>query len=237
MTTEVLEVHYLAPDDLSVGLDFRLDDDPEALSELARSVAEHGVLQPLLVRPSGDGWEVVAGRRRLAAARIAEASVVPCIVRSLDDDAAADAALAENLHRRDLSPLEQAMAYARLKSRGLQQQEIAKRVGKSPQHLSTILALLDLPQDLQRKVHLRQMSPRTALERVGRRLPLKSGSSTHGTLDGDTAAIVSHWRRRHDRLMAGIAQVITKIGEGHDAKQMLLRLVTLDRQPLSDREA
>lgn len=222
-------------DQLTIGLDFRLDEAPDALAELAASIAESGVLQPLLVRRNGHGWGVVAGRRRLAAARIAGLDTVPCHHQDLDDDQAADAALAENLHRRALSPIEEALAYARLRDSGLNGKQIAARVGKAQSHVSTLLTLLTIDQALQDAVHRRVLSVNTALDRAGRRNigPKRGGVSTHGALNGDTATLVTHWRRRHDRVLAGIATILRDHRlDGDEVRQALHRLMTLDRQPL-----
>lgn len=102
--TAPLEVLELPVGSLIPGFDFRLDDNTDDLAELAASIAEHGVLQPLLVCPMNDEqYEVVAGRRRLAASRQAGRDTVPCVVRDLDRDERTDAAIAENIHRRNRS--------------------------------------------------------------------------------------------------------------------------------------
>lgn len=224
---------------LTIGEDVRLDEDVEALDELAASIAALGVLQPLLVRcaPERDGWEVVAGRRRLAAARIARLEMVPCIIRRLDDDRAFDVAIAENLHRRQLSWIEVALAYARLKERGMKQKDIAAMVGKTETHVSQILKLLRIPQQLQDKVHRREISYMTALDRAGRKSVVGSGTGPHKPLPGDSAELATHWRRRHDRLIAGINQVLAppqRGADGDEVRRMLDRLLKLDRQPLPD---
>lgn len=173
----------LPVEQLSIGLDFRLDDDPAAVAELAKSIAEIGVLQPLTVRQVSSGWEVVAGRRRLAAARLADVEHVPCQLRTLTDDEAADIALAENLHRRDLSTIEEGLAYARLRDGGLTQTQIGERVGRSQAHVSMLLRVLELPEWLRQKIHRREISYVTALDRWGRKTrgPRGGGASTQST--------------------------------------------------------
>lgn len=232
-------VEDLPVDRLTIGEDVRLDEDADALAELAASIADLGVLQPLIVRAAGDGWEVVAGRRRLSAARIVDLDVVPCIVRVLDDDRAFDAALAENLHRRELSWIEVALAYARLRERGLEQQQIAALVGKSPAHVSQILKLLTIPKVLQDRVHRREISYVTALDRAkrGRLDGDPGGASTHGNVrSGADAELATHWRRRHDRLIAGINQVLkARDADPAELRQMLERLLKVDRQPLAEK--
>lgn len=234
-------VTELPVDLLTIGEDVRLDEDNVALGELADSIAALGVLQPLVVRTAGDGWEVIAGRRRLAAARIARLDTVPCLVRDLDDDLAFDTAIAENLHRRQLSWIEVALAYDRLRQRGLNQRQIAAQVGKSHQQVGFVLRLLTIPQELQDRVHRREISYMTALDLAGRHKTKAEpgGKSTKGQLTGINAEIATHWRRRHDRLIAGINQVLAPAHRGADAdelRRMLDRVLKLDREPLSEQE-
>lgn len=232
MTSIVLD---LPVDLLTIGEDVRLDEDPEAIAGLAFSVAHLGVLQPLTVRPAGDGWEVIAGRRRLTAARMAELATVPCIVVDLDDDRSFDATLAENLHRRDLSWIEVALAYARLRDRGLQQRQIAAQVGKSEAHVSKVLKLLTLPPEIRDRVHRREITYTTAIDLAKRASgPKKIGggvSTKKLAMSGEDALIATHWRRRHDRLVAGIIKVF----KANDVdvltvREMLRQLLELDRQ-------
>lgn len=229
----------IAVEDLVLGLDFRLDDDPDAVTELAASIAQIGVLQPLVVRPCSDSvrWEVVAGRRRLAASRQAGLETVPCLVRPLTDEEAADVAFTENVHRRMLTPIEEALAFARLRNQGLDQKAIVERTGRSVWTVSVYLRLLDMPEALQQKVHRGEMTVRTAYDRFRRPGAPRGGVSAHGKLDGESAHLVTHWRRRHDRLLAGIAQIIkNRPPDVHEFRQQLDRLLTLDRQPLPELE-
>lgn len=229
-----LEIVLLPINELTPGFDFRLDDDPEALTELARSIAELGVLQPLTVRRLGTrSYEVSAGRRRLAAARQAGLDVVPCIVRNLSIDAAKDIAIAENLHRRILSPIEEALAYAHLRdSTGLNHTEIAKRVGRSQPHVSMLLRLLTLPEDLRAAVHAGRMSYTTALKPYRATGTRQGGKDNGGGIKGGDAELVSHWRRRHDRLLAGLYQLL-KLVPG-EYQVMIDRLLKIDTQPLPE---
>lgn len=122
---------------------------PEAIEELARSIAEQGIVQPLVVRRRDDGYELIAGERRLRAARAAGLTSVPVVVRELDDREALEIALVENLQREDLGPLEEADAYGRLMTEfGLTQDEVAKRVGKSRPAVANTLRLRDLPESV-----------------------------------------------------------------------------------------
>lgn len=122
-----------------------------ALSELAESIAQHGVLQPLLLRPMlSGGYRIVAGERRWRAARMAGLSEVPAVVREMTDGEEMLFALIENLQREDLSPLEEAKGYQQLiDSQGFTQEEAASAVGKSRPAVANALRLLGLPQEIQ----------------------------------------------------------------------------------------
>jgi ParB family chromosome partitioning protein len=120
--------------------------EPEALAALSASIRDHGVLQPLLVRPAGDGYELIAGERRLRAAVAAGLAEVPIVVREADPRERMELALIENLQREDLSPLEEAAAYRQLIDEfGLTQDELSGRVGKSRPAIANSLRLLSLP--------------------------------------------------------------------------------------------
>lgn len=121
--------------------------DKAALAELSSSIGEKGVLQPLLVRPVDGGYEIVAGERRYRAAIEAGLSAVPVVVKSLDDRETLEIAIIENLQREDLSPVEEARAFARLQEFGLKQDQVAKAVGKSRSAVSNALRLLKLSED------------------------------------------------------------------------------------------
>jgi ParB family transcriptional regulator, chromosome partitioning protein len=126
----------------------------DALSDLADSIRAQGVVQPLIVRPAGDGYELIAGERRWRAARIAGLTEVPVIVREADDRAALELALIENLQRENLNPIEEAQGFAQLIDQfQLTQEEAATRVGKSRTVVANALRLLKLAPDLQ--AHLR----------------------------------------------------------------------------------
>ena len=118
--------------------------DPEGVAELARSVAQRGVLQPLLVRPSGQGYEIVAGERRFRAAQQAGLTTVPVVVKTLNDRETLEIALIENVQREDLSAVEEARAFKQLLEFGLSQEEVADAVGKSRSAVANTLRLLQL---------------------------------------------------------------------------------------------
>jgi ParB family chromosome partitioning protein len=119
--------------------------DPAAMAELASSVAEKGVLQPLLVRPVAGGYEIVAGERRFRAAKEAGLSDVPVVIRELSDREALEIAIVENLQREDLSPVEEARAFQQLVGMGSSQEAVGKAVGKSRSAVANSLRLLTLP--------------------------------------------------------------------------------------------
>ena len=121
--------------------------DDEALAELSASISQHGVLQPLLVRPvAGGSYQLVAGERRWRASRMAGLTEVPVVIREMSDKEAAELALIENLQREDLNPMEEAMGYRTLmETYGLTQEETAKSVNKSRPAVANALRLLHLP--------------------------------------------------------------------------------------------
>lgn len=128
----------------------RKDFDEEALSELADSIAKHGLLQPILVRPlTLGGYEIVAGERRYRASRMAGLTEVPVIIRELTESETMELALIENLQREDLSPLEEAQGYdVLITEHGFTQEEVAKSVGKSRPAIANALRLLKLPDSI-----------------------------------------------------------------------------------------
>ena len=119
----------------------------DAIDELADSIAERGVLQPILLRPHGDGFEIVAGERRWRAAQRARLHTIPALVREIDDSTAAEIALIENVQREDLNAIEEAEGYRQLIERhGHTQDNVAKLVHKSRSHVANLLRLLELPE-------------------------------------------------------------------------------------------
>lgn len=118
--------------------------DEATIAELADSVRERGVLQPILVRPKDSGFEVVAGERRLRAARLAGLESVPAVVREMTDQEALEVAIVENLQREDLNDVEQARAYKQLLDFGLSQEQVANAVNKSRSAVANTLRLLAL---------------------------------------------------------------------------------------------
>jgi ParB family transcriptional regulator, chromosome partitioning protein len=124
--------------------------DDEAISSLAISIREVGILQPIVVRKAGAGYELIAGERRLRAAKLAGLATIPVVVRDTDDADTLREALIENIHREDLGPIELAEAFRQLlEELGLKQEELADRVGVSRSHIANTIRLLQLPIDVQ----------------------------------------------------------------------------------------
>jgi len=132
--------------------------DAEALRELAASVREHGVLQPILVRPLGQNrYQLVAGERRWRASREAGLVTIPALVEELDDDTALEIAIIENLQREDLSPLEEATMYDRMvREHGYSIRKLAEKLGKDKGYLENRLRLADAPAEIRELVSLRK---------------------------------------------------------------------------------
>ncbi len=127
--------------------------DDDALRELASSIAEHGVLQPVLVTETIDGYELIAGERRLRAARLAGLERIPAVVRQLAGREQLEVALVENIQRADLNPLEEAEAYRQLiDGFGMNQEDVAQRVGRARSTVANTLRLLDLAPSVQAAV-------------------------------------------------------------------------------------
>jgi len=141
----------------------RINFDETALNELANSIKQYGIVQPLVLRPLGDKYEIIAGERRYKAANIAGLSVVPAIVTDMDDDTSAEVALVENVQRRDLSSIEEAKSYKNMLDRGnLTQDELAKRMGLSQSTIANKLRLLNLSTEVQTALMQGKISERHA---------------------------------------------------------------------------
>ena len=124
--------------------------DEKELQELADSIREHGVLQPLLVRKDGKGYQIIAGERRYQASKLAEITEVPVIVKDVDETEVLALALIENLQRSDLNPIEEARGYKQLiDASGMTQDALSKAVSKSRSAITNALRLLDLPESVQ----------------------------------------------------------------------------------------
>ena len=138
----------------------RREFDENALAELAESISQHGVLQPLLVRPIADGgYRIVAGERRWRASRMAGLTEVPVVIKELTDSETMELALIENLQREDLSPVEEALGYKQLIDEyNMSQDQVSKTVGKSRPAIANALRLLNLPEEILHLVNTNKIS-------------------------------------------------------------------------------
>ena len=134
--------------------------DKDALEELASSIVENGLLQPILVREYGDGrYQIIAGERRFRASKLAGLTEIPAIVLDRDNKSVAQIALIENIQREDLNPIEEAMAYKSLKDEyGMTQEELSDKIGKSRSAIANSLRLLDLPEEILTMVASKELS-------------------------------------------------------------------------------
>lgn len=131
----------------------------EDLDDLTASIKEKGVLQPLIVRPRGDGYEIVAGERRWRAAQAAQLHEVPVLIRDYSDLEMMEVAIIENIQRADLNAMEEALSYKQLMEKfGHTQEKMADALGKSRSYIANLVRLLHLPDDVQMLVHERQLS-------------------------------------------------------------------------------
>lgn len=122
----------------------------EALADLSESIKEHGVFQPIIVKKSIKGYEIIAGERRVRASKIAGLKTIPAIIRNLNDEQMMEIALLENLQRENLNSIEEAIAYkSMIEKLNLTQDELSKKVGKSRSYITNVLGLLRLPKEVQ----------------------------------------------------------------------------------------
>lgn len=133
--------------------------DDDALMDLANSIKEHGVFQPIIVKKSIKGYEIIAGERRVRASKLAGMEKIPAIIRDFTDEQMMEVALLENLQRENLSAIEEAYAYkSMIENLHITQEELSKKVGKSRSHITNILGLLRLPAEVQKQVTLGKLS-------------------------------------------------------------------------------
>lgn len=141
-----LKINDISPNDGQPRKNF----DEDSLKELADSIRENGVIQPIIVQKKGSGYRIVAGERRWRASRLAELKVIPAIVRDLTDQQAMEQALIENIQRADLNPIEEAYAmYSLLKEHKLTQEQLAKRLGKPRATIANTIRLMNIDPALQ----------------------------------------------------------------------------------------
>lgn len=182
---------------------------PGDCKELAESIREQGILQPIIVRPNKSGFMILMGERRWTAAKLAKLAHVPCIVRDdLTDAGAAAAQIVENIQRKDIEPLEEARGYSRLLELKVAQSEIATRVGRSEAHVSKRLALLELPDVAQKELSAGNLTLDDAYElRVLKDMP---------KLTAEAIKLGKQWRN----MPSAIAQV-KRVREEERARQAI----------------
>ena len=133
--------------------------DTQTLNELAKSIEEYGVVQPIIVKKSIKGYELIAGERRTKAAKIAGLKSIPAIIKDFDDQAMMEIALIENIQREDLNPIDEASSISNIiKLRGYTQEEFANKFGKSRTYVTNLLGLLKLPDEVKRLVEKKALS-------------------------------------------------------------------------------
>ncbi len=190
----------------------RREFEPEALAQLADSIATHGLIQPIVVRSAGaEGYyQIVAGERRWRASKMAGLSEVPVIIMEMDDKKAAQIALIENIQRENLNPMEEAAAYkSLLKDYGMTQEELSKQIGKSRSAVANTLRLLDLPEEICSLVRDGKLSAGHARALLGLKNPTRMAGAASAVAGKnlsvrETEALV----RKLNRLDAKIASTL-----------------------------
>lgn len=181
--------------------------DADAIEELKISILEYGIVQPLIVRKSIKGYEIVAGERRFRAAKEAGLKVVPAIVKELDDEKMMEIALLENLQREDLSIIEEALAYKNLiEQLNLTQEELSKKLGKSRSHIANTIRLLSLPEEVTHLINSNELSMGHARALLG----LKNKDNTISVADKIVTEKLN---------VRQVEQLITKLNEAKPSKQ------------------
>lgn len=140
----------------------RLNFDERSLLELAESIKQHGIIQPLVLRRLGDKYEIIAGERRFKASQIAGLTKVPALIADLDDNSSAEVAIVENLHRKEMTALEEAKSFKKLLERGITQEQLGIRLGKSQSYIANKLRLLSLNENVQEALITEKISERHA---------------------------------------------------------------------------
>lgn len=183
----------------------RRDMDVTALEELSQSIKTHGVMQPIVVRPVGEGrFEIVAGERRWRATQQAGLDRIPALVRELPDEAAIAMALIENIQREDLNPIEEAMALQRLQQEfQLTQQQVAEAVGKSRVTITNLLRLIALPEEVKTLLSHGDLEMGHARALLGLPVEQQTEGARHVVARGltvrQTEALVRQWLNTQER--------------------------------------
>ncbi|HHV63471.1 MAG TPA: ParB/RepB/Spo0J family partition protein [Peptococcaceae bacterium] len=181
----------------------RQDFDQEKLQELADSIKEHGLLQPILVKPEGNRYYIIAGERRYRAAKIAGLDRISCIVKDCTDLEMTEKALIENIQRDNLSPVEEGLAYARLMNEyGLTQEQIAKKVSKGRPTIANLLRIIQLPPEVldylrQEKITLGHAKVLLAVEDPEEQLALAEKIAVEGLSVRETENILQNKREKN----------------------------------------
>lgn len=137
----------------------RKDFDTDALKEIAESIKQHGVIQPIIVKKSIKGYELIAGERRTRASKMAGKDTIPAIIKDFDDQQMMEIALIENIQREDLNPIEEAEAFSKIiSSYNLTQEEAATKFGKSRSYITNLLGLMNLPEQVKEYVKTKKIS-------------------------------------------------------------------------------
>lgn len=206
----------------------RKEFDESALADLADSIREHGVIQPLLVRPlPTGGYQLVAGERRWRASRMAGLGEVPVVIRELSDHEAMELALIENLQRQDLNPMEEALGYRSLMEEyQMTQEEVAKAIGKSRPAIANSLRLLSLPQQVVDLIREGKLS-------AGHGRALLALEEESAILEAAQTAVKKHWTVREIEKMAQSSHKKTKASTGPDKDHYYTELELALSQALS----
>ena len=197
----------------------------ETINELAASIREHGVLQPILVRPSGDTYEIIAGERRWRASKVAGKETIPAIVERFDDATALEIALIENLQREDLSPLDEAVIYKKMTGElGYSIRQLAGKLGKDKGYVENRLRLANAPDDVREMVAQRYDTLSAAYELMKIDNIRRRRSLAKQMLEGKMTLL-----RLHDRVGRRADAAAPEQGRAHaEAMQRLAQLETGD---------
>jgi ParB family chromosome partitioning protein len=206
----------------------RVQFDEEALEELAQSIRERGVLQPILLRSVGENYMIIAGERRWRAAQRAHLHSIPAIVREIDESTTAELALIENIQRLDLNPLEEAEGYRQLIQRhGHTQDDVSKIVHKSRSHVANLLRLLDLPQFVRQALMKGEIS-------MGHARAVATSSDpeelTKEIIARGLSVRQAEERARREKSVAAPSSDVRQAGEKNSGKSFDADLNALERQ-------
>ena len=205
----------------------RVHFDEAAIDELAESIGQRGVLQPILLRPDGDGYQIIAGERRWRAAQRARLHSIPAIVREIDEATTAELALIENIQRQDLNAIEEADGYRQLIERhGHTQEEVGRIVHKSRSHIANLLRLLELPEFVRQSLLRGDISMGHARAVAAAEDP---ELLTREIVDRGLSVRQTEARARREKVLPGPGSDIAR-GSARDYKTIDPDLAALERQ-------